>query len=81
MHRFGASRSSERGNGAGYGAAVPVIESHVDTKGDTYRANREAMLDALAEHDRQLDIVNNGGGDTYVARHRARGKLPVRERV
>ena len=60
---------------------MPVIESHVDTRAESYTANRAALVELLAEHDRQLEIVNNGGGDKYVARHRERGKLLVRERV
>ncbi|MCW2546323.1 MAG: mccB, partial [Mycobacterium sp.] len=44
-------------------------------------ANREALLQLLAELDEQLAAVNGGGGPKYVERHRQRGKLPVRERV
>ena len=58
-----------------------MIESHVDTRAESYTANRAALLELLAEHDRQLEIVNNGGGDKYVDRHRERGKLLVRERI
>ena len=44
-------------------------------------ANREALLQLLAELDEQLAKVNGGGGPKYVERHHRRGKLPVRERV
>jgi acetyl-CoA carboxylase carboxyltransferase component len=44
-------------------------------------ANREGHLALLAAHEQQLDDARAGGGERYVARHRARGKLPVRERV
>jgi acetyl-CoA carboxylase carboxyltransferase component len=44
-------------------------------------ANRDALLQMLAELDVELAEVNGGGGPKYVERHRQRGKLPVRERV
>ena len=43
--------------------------------------NREAMLARLAEIDAQLAVARAGGGEAYVARHRARGKLLARERI
>src|SRR5690606_23069604 len=57
-----------------------VLTSHVDVGSDTFRANREHLLEQLAEHDRQLALVNNGGGDKSVERHRRRGKHLVPER-
>jgi acyl-CoA carboxylase subunit beta len=45
------------------------------------RANRAANLELLAELDRLLAQARAGGGERYVARHRARGKLLARERV
>jgi acetyl-CoA carboxylase carboxyltransferase component len=44
-------------------------------------ANREGHLALLAAHEEQVAIARAGGGERYVARHRARGKLPVRERI
>jgi len=53
----------------------------IDPRSETYQSNRAAMqalLDSvLAEQARVLE----GGGDKYVARHRARGRLLVRERI
>ncbi len=60
---------------------MPVLTSNVDVRSDTFQANRASLLEQLAEHDRQLALVNNGGGDKYVERHRKRGKLLARERV
>ena len=39
------------------------------------------MLAKLAEIDEQLAYARSGGGERYVARHRARGKLLARERI
>ena len=60
---------------------VTVVPDRVLPDSDTYRANREAMLAQLRQHDEQLAIVNGGGGPKYVERHRQRDKLLARERV
>jgi acyl-CoA carboxylase subunit beta len=48
---------------------------------DAYRENRESLLRQIAAHDEQLALVNGGGGPKYVARHRERGKMLIRERI
>jgi acetyl-CoA carboxylase carboxyltransferase component len=60
---------------------LPVLESVIDTSSETYAANRAKSLELLAEHDEQLAIARAGGGARYRDRHRARGKLLVRERI
>jgi acetyl-CoA carboxylase carboxyltransferase component len=42
---------------------------------------REAMLAKLADLDEQHALAVAGGGERYVERHRARGKLTARERI
>ncbi|MBO9522668.1 MAG: acyl-CoA carboxylase subunit beta [Nocardioidaceae bacterium] len=42
---------------------------------------RTAMLEKLAELDEQHALAVAGGGERYVERHRARGKLTARERI
>jgi len=44
-------------------------------------ANRQAMLEKLAELDAEHAKAVAGGGQTYVDRHHARGKLLPRERI
>jgi acetyl-CoA carboxylase carboxyltransferase component len=48
---------------------------------DRAASNRAALLERLAELDEQRGLANLGGGDKALARHRARGKLTVRERI
>ncbi|RYC11498.1 acyl-CoA carboxylase subunit beta [Nocardioides zhouii] len=43
--------------------------------------NREAMLEKLADLDTQHAVAVAGGGQKYVDRHHARGKLTARERI
>jgi acyl-CoA carboxylase subunit beta len=53
----------------------------IDPRSDAFRANAagmQALLDEVRVEERR---VLAGGGDRYVERHRARGKLLVRERV
>ncbi len=56
---------------------MTALADHVDERSEAYRTNRDHVLALLAEHDRQLTLVNGGGGEKYVARHRQRGKLAL----
>jgi acetyl-CoA carboxylase carboxyltransferase component len=60
---------------------MTVLADRVDERSEVYAANRAAMIELIAEHDRQLALANAGGGERYVERHRQRGKLLARERV
>ncbi len=60
---------------------APPLRSNLDTGGESFIRNREDMLDQLAEIDRLLDEAEAGGGPDRMARLRARGKLPIRERI
>jgi acetyl-CoA carboxylase carboxyltransferase component len=60
---------------------MEVLPSHLDTRSETYRRNREGFLARLAQLEEQLAVVRAGGGPKYVERHRARGKLMARERI
>ncbi|MGC8462366.1 MAG: acyl-CoA carboxylase subunit beta [Acidimicrobiales bacterium] len=60
---------------------MPVLASTLDTGSPEYRANRDALLAALAEVEAQLALARDGGGSRYRERHRQRGKLLARERV
>jgi acetyl-CoA carboxylase carboxyltransferase component len=60
---------------------VTVLGSALDTGGGQYAARRAAMLAKLAELDAEHAKALAGGGPKYTDRHRARGKLTVRERV
>ncbi len=60
---------------------MDVYRTQLDRGGERFRKNRAAMLARLEEIDSQLSLARAGGGKRYVARHRARGKLLVRERI
>jgi acetyl-CoA carboxylase carboxyltransferase component len=60
---------------------MDLIESHLDTNSDEFKANaahHRALAATLKTH---LEAVKEGGGKAQKSRHKARGKLFVRERV
>ena len=60
---------------------MELLESHLDTTSDEFKANaahHRALAATLREH---LGQARLGGGKAQVTRHKARGKLFVRERV
>ena len=60
---------------------MPVLPDRVNPASDEYRTNRAALEAQVTAHDEQLALVNLGGGEKYVARHRQRGKMLARERI
>ena len=60
---------------------MPVLSSKHDPGSENAKAARESMTAKLAELETVLDDVRAGGGERYVARHRERGKLLIRERI
>jgi acetyl-CoA carboxylase carboxyltransferase component len=60
---------------------MDVLESQVRTASDAFVRNRERMATLVAEYRSRLARVRDGGGAKYIERHRAQGKLPVRERI
>jgi acyl-CoA carboxylase subunit beta len=60
---------------------MTVLTSVVDPTAEEFRANRKHQLGLIERLDEQLRLAVAGGGERYVARHRARGRLTVRERI
>src|ERR1700704_7177900 len=63
---------------------MPVLRSRLDPASEEVRANAEAMATLVTElRKRQSEVASRGAGgdDRSIARHRERGKLPVRERI
>jgi 3-methylcrotonyl-CoA carboxylase beta subunit/propionyl-CoA carboxylase len=60
---------------------VDILDSHIDPSSDLFRANHDRMAALVAELRERTSRVKQGGGAKYVERHRAQGKLPVRERI
>jgi 3-methylcrotonyl-CoA carboxylase beta subunit len=63
---------------------MTVLRSRLDPADAETKANRAAMEALVAElRVKQADVADRGAGgdDRSIARHRERGKLPVRERI
>ncbi|CAN5739329.1 propionyl-CoA carboxylase [soil metagenome] len=57
------------------------LETHIDPQSEEFRANAARMQGLVGELRERMDAARQGGGPKYVERHRAQGKLPVRERI
>ncbi|HJR61275.1 MAG TPA: carboxyl transferase domain-containing protein [Vicinamibacterales bacterium] len=60
---------------------MDILETHVDTASDLFKTNTERMTALMAELRERTAAVRQGGGPRYIERHRAQGKLPVRDRI
>ena len=60
---------------------APALPTAVDAGSETFRQNREDLLEQLAEIEGLLDEAEAGGGPAAMERLRSRGKLPIRERI
>ena len=60
---------------------MPILTSSIDSRGDSFRVNREAMRSLVSELRAKVAGISRGGGEGAREKHIARGKLPVRERI
>ncbi len=59
----------------------PILRTAVDPRVEQYRSNAAANAASLEKLAKALAQAREGGGEKYVTRHRAAGKLLPRERV
>ena len=57
---------------------LPTRVNRVDPDYQNRRTHNLELIETLRQ---RLDVVNQGGGEKYVERHRSRGKLLARERI
>ncbi|MCH8492173.1 MAG: methylcrotonoyl-CoA carboxylase [Idiomarina sp.] len=60
---------------------MAILTSKVNTRDETFLANRESMLAVLADLQEKAEQIKQGGGKSYQERHESRGKLLVRDRI
>jgi acetyl-CoA carboxylase carboxyltransferase component len=60
---------------------MDILESHVDVTSAAFRENQTRMEPLVRELNERRALARQGGGAKYLERHRAQGKLPVRERI
>jgi 3-methylcrotonyl-CoA carboxylase beta subunit/propionyl-CoA carboxylase len=60
---------------------MDILPSHLDTTSESFRSNAARMEQLVKELRERQAMARQGGGPKYLERHRAQGKLPVRERI
>jgi acetyl-CoA carboxylase carboxyltransferase component len=60
---------------------MDILDTHVDANSALFKENKDRMTRLVSELGERTALVKQGGGAKYVERHRAQGKLPVRERI
>jgi acetyl-CoA carboxylase carboxyltransferase component len=60
---------------------MDILETHVDPNSPLFKGNKDRMSGLVSELRERTALVKQGGGAKYMERHRAQGKLPVRERI
>src|SRR6186997_3426397 len=63
---------------------MAVLRSSIDPGSESFRANEEAMRSLVEDLRARMSALTGdgaGGDERSIARHRERGKLPVRERI
>ena len=60
---------------------MDVLPTHIVPSDPTFKTNRDRMQRLLVDLHERVSRARQGGGPKYIERHRALGKLPVRERI
>lgn len=60
---------------------MQVLASHIDTSSPDFKVNAEFNRGLATELKKKIEKVRMGGGDDAVKKHKARKKLPPRERI
>lgn len=60
---------------------MPQIVTKIKRDSELYRDNMQAMNTLVEEMETRVTKIKQGGGVKAIERQRAKGKLPVRERI
>ncbi len=60
---------------------MPQIVTKIKRDSELYRDNMQAMNTLVDEMETRVTQIKQGGGEKAIERQRAKGKLPVRERI
>jgi 3-methylcrotonyl-CoA carboxylase beta subunit/propionyl-CoA carboxylase len=60
---------------------MDILDTHIVPSDAVFKTNRERMQRLVSDLADRVDRARQGGGAKYIERHRALGKLPVRERI
>lgn len=60
---------------------MSILETRVNTQAPNFTSNKSAMAEIVSAFKKRQQVVQAGGGEEAVARHKSRGKLTARERI
>ncbi|MBM95629.1 MAG: methylcrotonoyl-CoA carboxylase [Oceanospirillaceae bacterium] len=60
---------------------MPILQSKINPRAEDFKANHDAMAEAVADLHDKIKTIEQGGGPKYQERHLSRGKLLPRERI
>ncbi|MBO0777468.1 MAG: methylcrotonoyl-CoA carboxylase [Ktedonobacteraceae bacterium] len=60
---------------------MAIIESHIDRNSADFQDNASYFQELLDQLNQNIQLVQQGGGEQAIARHRKRNKLLARERI
>ncbi|HVR40889.1 MAG TPA: carboxyl transferase domain-containing protein [Thermoanaerobaculia bacterium] len=60
---------------------MDALETHLVTDSEDFRANAQRLASLVDELNARIVTAKQGGGEKYIARHKAQNKVPVRERI
>ena len=60
---------------------MAIIRSQIDTHSDEFKANEAAYREQVEALRQRVEVARQGGSAAARARHAARGKLLVRDRI
>jgi acetyl-CoA carboxylase carboxyltransferase component len=60
---------------------MQTLPTHVDPADSVFQSNRDRLKQLVDELRDRIAAAREGGGAKYLERHRAQGKLPVRDRL
>lgn len=60
---------------------MDILDGNVNTEDKEFKINYVHYLGLLDDLFQKIEIIKNGGGEEYIKRHAARGKIFVRDRI
>lgn len=62
-------------------SSYPVLNSHLDLRGQQFQSNQEAWIPVLERFEHSLEKVSDEGNESSIHRHQTRGQLLPRDRI
>jgi 3-methylcrotonyl-CoA carboxylase beta subunit len=60
---------------------MPILKTSANANSEEFKHNKQYNLDLVDDLYQHIEMIKQGGGESSLARHISRGKLPPRERI